>query len=62
MPQVTVRLSSDEHRQLLRAAGRRKMKKSAYLRSLVREQPLETVADWLEWSEKNEGRKLLRSP
>jgi len=61
MPQITVRLTADEHRQLLRAAGRRKMKKSAYLRSLVREQPLETVADWLEWAEKNQGKKLLRS-
>jgi hypothetical protein len=61
MPQVTVRLTADEHRLLLLAAGRRKMNKSAYLRSLVREQPLETVADWLEWAEKNQGKKLLRS-
>jgi len=61
MPQITVRLTPEEHRQLLRAAGRRKMKKSAYLRSLVREQPLETVSDWLEWADKNRGKKLLRS-
>ena len=60
MPQVTVRLSDDEHRQLVRAARRRRMKKSAYLRALVREQPLETVADWIDWAQKNEGRALLR--
>jgi hypothetical protein len=61
MPQVTVRLSDDEHRTLVRAARRRRMKKSAYLRALVREQPLETAADWLDWAAKHEGRALLRT-
>ena len=60
MPQVTVRLSPEEHRQLVRASRRRRMNKSAYLRALVREQPLETAEDWLKWSEQNQGRKLLR--
>jgi hypothetical protein len=60
MPQVTVRLSPEEHRQLIRAARRRRMKKSAYLRALVREQPLETAADWVKWAERHEGRKWLR--
>lgn len=60
MPQVTVRLSEGEHRQLVRAARRRRMKKSAYLRALVREQPLETAADWLKWAEQHEGSKWLR--
>ena len=59
MPQITVRLSVEEHRQLVRAARRRRMKKSAYVRALVREQPLETAEDWLKWAERNEGRKLL---
>jgi hypothetical protein len=36
------------------------MKKSEYLRALVREQPLETAADWLKWAERHEGRKWLR--
>ena len=60
MPQVTVRLSHAEHRQLVAAARRRRMKKSVYLRALVREQPLDTAADWLKWAGQNEGRKLLR--
>jgi hypothetical protein len=60
MPQVTVRLSVEEHRRLVRAARRRRMKKSEYLRALVREQPLETAADWLKWAERHEGRKWLR--
>ena len=42
------------------AARRRRMKKSAYLRALVREQPLETAADWLKWAERHEGRQWLR--
>ena len=60
MPQVTVRLSPAEHRQLVRAARRRRRKTSAYLRALVREQPLETAADWLKWAERHEGRQWLR--
>lgn len=60
MPQITVRLSPEEHRQLVRAARRQRMKKSAYIRALVRSQPLDTADDWLEWSAKNQGRALIR--
>ncbi len=61
MPQITVRLTAEEHRQLLLAAALRNLNKSDYLRRLIRKQPLETVSDWLEWADQHQGKKLLRS-
>lgn len=45
MPQITIRLTDEQHRNLQRRAKQQRMKKSAYVRARLLEEPVETVDD-----------------
>ncbi|MBL9205043.1 MAG: hypothetical protein JNN01_08160 [Opitutaceae bacterium] len=60
MPQITIRLTDEQHRLLLKRARQQRMKKSTYVRARLLDEPVETVAELLKWGESLKGRKLLR--
>ena len=60
MPQITIRLTEEQHRNLQHRAKQQRMKKSAYVRARLLEEPVETVGDLRKWGESLKGRKLLR--
>ncbi len=61
MPQITIRLTDEQHRNLQLRAKQQRMKKSAYVRARLLEDPVETVEDLRKWGESLKGRKLLRT-
>jgi predicted DNA-binding protein len=61
MPQITIRLTDEQHRSLQQRAKQQRMKKSAYVRARLLEEPVETVNDLRKWGESLKGRKLLRA-
>ncbi|HRP06171.1 MAG TPA: hypothetical protein PLV87_14760 [Opitutaceae bacterium] len=61
MPQITIRLTDEQHRNLQRRAKQQRMKKSAYVRARLIEEPVETVDDLCKWGESLRGRRLMRA-
>jgi len=61
MPQITIRLTDEQHRTLQQRAKQQRMKKSAYVRARLLEDPVETVDDLRKWGASLKGRKLLRA-
>lgn len=61
MPQITIRLTDEQHRSLQKRAKQQRMKKSAYVRARLLEEPVETVNDLRKWGESLKGRTLLRA-
>ncbi|HRE83637.1 MAG TPA: hypothetical protein PLN52_21505 [Opitutaceae bacterium] len=61
MPQITIRLTDEQHRTLQQRAKQQRMKKSAYVRARLLEDPVETVDDLRKWGASLKDRKLLRA-
>ncbi len=61
MAQITIRLTDEQHRTLQRRAKQQRMKKSAYVRARLLEEPVETVDDLHRWGASLKGRKLVRA-
>jgi len=57
---LTVRLTEQENRLLLRRSRRAGIKKATFVRQLIREAPFETAADVLADAEKRQGDERLR--
>ena len=60
MPVLTIRLSEDEERTLGRRARQAGLKRSTFVRKLIREEPYETAADVLVDMERFRGDTRLR--
>jgi len=60
MPVLTIRLSEDEERTLGRRARQAGLKRSTFVRKLIREEPYETAADVLADMERFRGDTRLR--
>lgn len=61
MPQITIRLTDEQYRNLQRRAKQQRMRKSAYVRARLLEEPVETVEDLCKWGESLRGRRLMRA-
>jgi hypothetical protein len=59
-PILTVRLTTQEERILLRRSRRAGLKKATFVRRLIREEEIATGADLAAWLDRHEGDPRLR--
>jgi predicted DNA-binding protein len=60
MPMISIRLTEEERRILVQRSRQAGMKKATFVRSLIRERPIETGADALADHERHMGDQRMR--